>query len=99
MTTVGPLELGEIKAVMFDFSTEAAATATLTAPSVAVTVERGTDASPSAVLQGAATINGLVVTQLIRPGVLGCKYKLRASVSDTSGQSHGITAFVDVVRG
>lgn len=96
---VGPLEVGEIKAVQFDFSTEVATGVALTSPSVTCVVVEGTDASPSAVLSGAATISGQLVTQLVQPGVVGCKYKLNAFASDASGQRHHIAAYLKVVNG
>ena len=96
---VGPLEVGEIKAVTFDFSTEAVASAVLITPSVSVVVIDGTDASPASILQGTPVISGLLVTQLVKPGVVGCKYKLNAFVSDTSGQRHHVPAYMTVVNG
>jgi hypothetical protein len=96
---VGPIEVGEVKVVQFDFSTEAADNATLITPSVTCVVVEGTDPNPSAVLSGTPSVIGLVVTQLVRPGVVGCKYKLRAYASEASGTRHGITAYMKVANG
>jgi len=99
MQTIGPLEVGEIKDVRFDFSTEAASSTTLSAPTVTCAVLDGTDASPSAVLSGSPTVSGKEVVQRIQPGVVGCTYKLNAFVSDSSGLRHHIAAKVSVVAG
>lgn len=98
MKTIGPLEIGEIKAARFDFTKEKTATAILTGtPVVTCVVVEGVDASASSVLQGAAVIDGDEVVQFIKPGVAGCKYKLIARVSDDSGLRHNIPCYVQVV--
>jgi len=99
MQTVGPLELGEIKDVRFDFSSEAASSTTLSSPSVTCVVLEGVDATPSAVLSGSPSVSGKEVVQRIQPGVAGCTYKLNAFVSDSSGLRHHIAAKVSVVAG
>jgi hypothetical protein len=96
-TTIGPIEVGEIKAVTFDFTSEAAANAVLTSPSVTCAVVDGVDASPSNVLQGTPLVTGLTVTQLVKPGVVGVNYKLHCYVSETSGARHHISAKMKVV--
>ena len=98
-TSVGPLEVGEIKAVTFDFAGEAATGAVLNTPEATCVLIEGTDPTPANVLSGAPNIVGLTVTQLVKPGVVGCKYKLRMTVQDTSGQRHGISAYMRVVNG
>lgn len=98
-TTIGPIEVGEIKAARFDFSGEAPAGASLTAPSCTCVGLSGVDLSPASVLFGLPYIEGMFVVQLIQPGVVGCNYKLRATVTDSSGLRHGITAQVKVVNG
>ena len=98
MQTLGPLEIGEIKAARFSFAKEKAASSSLTGtPVVTCVVVEGTDASASSILQGTATIDGDDVVQFIRPGVSGCKYKLLARVSDDSGLRHNVPCYVNVV--
>ena len=92
MKEIGPIEIGEIKTVWFDFTSEKPDTATLAAPTVTVTVVRGTDASPASVKYGPAAVNGNYVTQQVRPGVVGCSYKLTALVNDSSGNTHRVDA-------
>jgi hypothetical protein len=85
----GPIEVGEIKAVRFDFSTETAAV--LSAPTVSVTVLSGTDPSPSSVLSGPATIVGLEIVQKITALVGGVTYRIRAEANDADGLHHGVS--------
>jgi len=99
MQTIGPLEVGEIKEVRFDFSTEAASATTLSAPTVTCVVLDGVDASPSAILSGSPTVSGKDVVQRIQPGVVGCTYKLHAFATDSSGLRHHIAAKMSVVAG
>lgn len=93
---VGPLELDEIKQVVFDFSSEVDDGVVLNTPTVTVTVLEGTDGSPSTVKQGVPTINGQYVLQQVKPGVVGVLYKLRATVLDQNGLKHGMTAHMKV---
>lgn len=93
---VGPLELDEIKTVVFDFSSEVDDGIVLNTPTVTVTVLDGTDASPSSVKQGVPAINGQYVTQQVKPGVVGVHYKLRCTVLDQNGNKHGVTAHMKV---
>lgn len=99
MVELGPIEVGEVKAVRFNFSGEAAGTATLLTPVVTCTVIKGTDPNPDNVLVSTPTIDGMFVVQLIQAGVVGCTYRIRALVSDTSGLRHGITEQVRVTNG
>lgn len=96
---VGPLEVGEIKAVKFDFTTEAGLEAILTLPTVTCVVVSGVDPSPGSMLVGAAFVDGPFVIQKVQPGVVGASYKLRALVSDASGYRHGISARLSVTTG
>lgn len=95
-TTIGPLELDEIKIVRFDFSTETDALSIGT-PIVTCALLDGVDASPSAVLYGSPIVNGLYVTQHVKPGVSGCFYKLRATCIDSDGAKHGMSCHLKVV--
>jgi hypothetical protein len=98
-TEVGPLEVGEIKAVVFDFSNELGVGVVPIAPAVTCVVVEGVDPTPSNVLSGAPNISGQTAVQLVAGGVVGCRYKLRAYVSDAYGERHGITAYLRVVNG
>lgn len=99
MTEVGPLEVGEIKAIKFDFTTEAGAEAILSAQTVTCVVVSGTDPSPDNVKLGLPTIDGPFVVQKVQPGVVGCVYKLRALASDATGLRHAVSSRLSVVQG
>lgn len=100
MTVIGPLEMDEVKAVRFDFSKEVSTGATLQGtPTVTVSVVSGVDNNPSAVLFSPAVVSGREVVQVVHPGVVGCKYKLRATVGDSTGLTHGMSAYLQVVNG
>lgn len=97
MKEIGPIEVGEIKTVWFDFSSEKPATATLASAAITVTVLQGTDASPTNVKLGPAAVNGNYVTQQVRPGVVGCRYKLVALATDSDGNIHRVVTQLRVI--
>lgn len=99
MNNIGPIEIGEIKDVRFDFSAEAGAQAVLSLPTVACTLFEGVDPTPSTVRVGSPTASGSLVTQRIQPGVQGCTYKLDAWATDAGGLRHHIAALIEVVSG
>lgn len=99
MSTVGPIEIGEIKSVKFDFSSEAAAGVTLSLPDVDCVVWEGVDPAAASMLVGASLVSGMTVVQVVQPGVVGCKYKLTALVTDSSGLRHKISTLLEVVAG
>jgi hypothetical protein len=99
MTTVGPLEIGEIKALRFDFSTEADDATTLLSPVVTVSLLSGVDPTPSSVKSGSPTLDGKELVQIVVPGVAGCVYKVDAFVQDSSGLRHHMSARMSVVPG
>ena len=66
-------------AVAFDFSSELSA---ITSATVTVITQRGTDETPSAVLNGDPQINGTTVRQRIRGGLHKVTYKFRCEATD-----------------
>ena len=99
MVVLGPIEIGEIKLIKFDFAGEAGDGVTLLSPTVVCTVHKGTDPSPASVLFGAAVISGTELHQMVQPGVSGTTYKLRASVIDSATLRHGMTGLLEVTTG
>ena len=84
--------------VSFDFISSLIAGETLTSASVVATVASGEDATPSAIVSGAATITGLVVNQKIIDGVVGVIYLLSCACMTSLGNSivlRGTLAVVD----
>lgn len=84
----GPIEVGEIKAVRFDFSSETALT--LSSPVVSLRVLSGTDATPQAMLSGVPAVVGLEVVQKLAPTVGGCTYEIWAFANDSDGLRHRV---------
>lgn len=99
MKVVGPLELGEIKAIRFDFSEDADIATTLLTPVTSIALLGGVDASPGSVKSGSPTIDGKEVVQLVVPGVAGCSYKVSCFVQDSSGLRHHRSCRMDVAPG
>ena len=86
--------MGELKAVRFDFSKDTSAN--LSAPTVTVSVLKGTDASPNNVKVSDPVVVGQEVVQKIQPGVVGCTYKLRCLVTDADGLKHALSGVFSV---
>jgi hypothetical protein len=71
-----------------DFSALLETGETLTGtPSVTVTVLTGTDASPSSLLSGSATIEGTVVWQRYTGGTAGVTYRCKYSVATSTSRT------------
>lgn len=77
------------QAVVFDFSSSYAVgtTATLASATVTASVWAGVDASPSAIVDGSATVSGLQATQLFTGGVDGVVYKVQCTAVTSDGQT------------
>jgi len=99
MKNLGPLELDEIKALRFDFTSEVQAGVTLSLPTVTIEVLQGTDPAAASMLLDAPLVVGLEVVQKVQPGVAGCKYKVRATATDSTGLRHGISGELLVLPG
>lgn len=79
--------------VEFDFSADAAS---VSAPTITVTVLSGTDESPAAILSGAPTIDGAKVRQRIVGGTDGVEYGLQC-VASAGGDPLTIEAILPVI--
>lgn len=71
--------------LVFDFTSGLASDETISSASTAATTYSGTDATPSAIISGAASISGSQVTQTITDGVIGVTYLLKCSVTTSLG--------------
>ena len=88
----------EIVPITFDFAADAATGATATPGTITVAALRGgTDATPSAVLNGAASATGATVTQWVKDGVSGITYKITCVAAMSDGQTLVQTAQLTVV--
>ena len=81
-----PKRQGETVTVEFDFISSLAAGETISAPAVTASVYTGVDASPGAILSGAAAVSGTKATQSVTAGVVGVIYQLLCVVSTSLGQ-------------
>jgi hypothetical protein len=78
----------ETRKYTWDFVNDVASGETLTAgtQSVTATVLKGTDASPSSIVSGTATISGTQVVQMVTGGVEAVTYALNFQVTTSEGQ-------------
>ena len=75
---------GETVIVRPDFGTLLAVGETISGASSTSVVYSGTDASASAVISGAPSVSGTVVTQALTGGVVGVTYLITITVTNTS---------------
>ena len=92
-----PKLAGETVKMVFDFTSRLAAAETISTQNVAASVYSGTDASPSAVVSGAATASGAQVTQTLTGGVAGVIYKLVATITTSLSKTLQLSTFMAVV--
>jgi len=83
----------EIIAVSFDFARLVASVDSVI--SVAVTVHKGTDANPSAMILNTPIISGTTVSQLIQGGLDTVFYKVRAIIA-IGQQRYALSAILPV---
>ena len=76
---IEPKDPAEKYAVEFNFS---AVLSSVTGATVTADVVGGTDATPSAIIDGDPQVTGAKVYQRIKGGVAGCIYKLRCEATD-----------------
>jgi hypothetical protein len=88
---------GETLNATFDFGNRLAVGETLSTTSVTAAVYAGVDASPGALISGASSISGTVVTQSLTGGVLGVTYLLKCAVTTSLAQTLQLTAFLVIV--
>jgi hypothetical protein len=88
---------GETSAEVFDFASLLAVGETLSTATVTAAVYSGTDASPSGLIFGAATISGSQVRQTLIGGVLGVTYVLTAQVTTSAGQTLQLSGYLAVM--
>lgn len=81
----------------FNFVSRLSAAETISTASVAATVYSGTDATPSAIVSGSATISGKTVTQSITAGTEGVTYKLVCTITTSLSQTLQLSAFLTIV--
>jgi hypothetical protein len=89
------IDVNEKPVITFDFSKYPFAIGeTLSSVIWTCAVADGTDATPSARLIGAATINGLQTLQQVGTMLAGVKYRLQAQATTSLGQILNLFSFV-----
>lgn len=88
---------GETIIETFDFTSRLALAETISTASVTAVTYSGTDASPSAIVSGSASISGTNVTQAITAGTEGVTYLLKCTVTTSASQTLVLEAFLVIV--
>ena len=83
--------------IAVDFTDRVPAGDTISSSTFTNTVYSGTDASPSSMISGGASISGLQVTQKIIGGVVGVTYSLLASITTAAGWTFTKMGYLSVV--
>lgn len=92
-----PKLAGETVLMVFDFASRLAAGETISTQSVTAAVYSGIDATPSAVINGAATASGTRVTQNLTAGTVGVIYKLLCQITTSLSKTLQLSTFMAVV--
>lgn len=92
-----PKRVTDVELVTVDFLSLLAIGETISTKVVTASVYSGTDASPSAIISGAATSSGTTVTQSIIGGVAGAIYYLLFTITTSLSQTRTIGAFLAVI--
>ena len=97
-TPLDPLHAGEVDDIPFEFELGTGETIT-GSPVMSCTVYRGgPDATPAALLSGAATVSGNVVTQRVSGGVAGTVYTVLCRVTTSAGRVLAVAAHLPVIN-
>lgn len=92
-----PKYTGETKTYQFDFTSDLAPFEAILIQTVTASVFSGTDATPSAIISGAASATRTIVSQNITGGILGVIYELLCTATTSSSQILEKSAFLAVV--
>lgn len=98
-TQFEPIDPNERKAYGFDFSAYLDSGDTVSTVAWSVTVLVGTDASPSGILDGGATIVGAVASQFIADAIEGVTYILTARATTANGSLLELSGVLRCVSG
>lgn len=94
------LPIGNIKNFPFNFISDLQVGETISSANVTMNVYSGADADPQAMVNGAASISGTIVTQSFNSktaGVLGVVYEAVCTIVTSLGQNLTHTSFIVVV--
>ena len=91
-----PKQVGATKAYVFDFISDLAVGETISGATVTAAVWSGTDASPSSIISGAASISGTQVTQKLTAGLAGNIYAATCTATTSASQTLVRSAYLVV---
>ena len=95
--TLGGKPANETRKETFNFAAQLAIGETISTATVTSAVYSGTDATPSTVISGTATISGVTAVQLITGGIEGNVYLLTCAITTSAGQTLRQTGFLVIV--
>jgi len=84
---------------IFDFASYLPVGVTISSAVTTATVYSGTDASPSALISGSASISGSQVTQSITGGVIGVTYVVQCAATFSSGAVTTLSGVLAILPG
>ena len=94
---LGPKAADETLDETFSFLGSLVTGETLSSATVTATVYSGTDASPSSIVDGAATVSGTNIVQSITGGTAGVTYDLVCEALTSSGQQLIVAGYLGIV--
>jgi hypothetical protein len=83
--------------VTFDFLSSLAPSETISSKTCTATVYSGTDPSPAALIAGAASSSGTVVTQKVIGGIAGVIYDLTCVIVTSTGQTLQLAGYLPIL--
>jgi hypothetical protein len=94
---LAPKRAADVVIEPFDFISYLAPAETILTQVVTASVWSGVDANPGAIISGAATAAGTVVSQKIQAGVVGVIYLLICKITTSLGQTLQLGALLSVL--
>jgi hypothetical protein len=94
---LGPKLVSETRQYSFNFLSRLSAGETILTGTCSASVYSGNDPTPSNIIQGAASINGPIVNQLITGGALGTIYEIACRVTTSLGQVLSLLGYLAIV--
>lgn len=94
--TLPPKRQGETVNYEFDFLSQLGPTETISTKVTTASVFSGVDASPSSVINGAASNSGSVVTQSLTAGTVGVIYTIVCTVTTSLSQTIKLVGYLYV---
>ena len=95
--TLEPKYAAEINKYVFDFTSKLAVGETISTAVITAYVYSGTDALPSNIISGSASISGAKVTQTIIGGTAGVTYLLIMQITTSASQQLVLNGYLTIL--